>query len=80
MPSGRSSANARLALSMLIYVIKQRKRSPAGVSVCQRVPALRRAVIETRHIAIYRLDKLSKRDKLDKHAEYATGHVGNLIR
>jgi hypothetical protein len=80
MSSGRSSANARLVLSMFIYVIEQRKRSPAGVSVCQRVPALRRAVIEPRPIAIYRLDKRCKRDKLDKHAEYATGHVGNLIR
>jgi hypothetical protein len=80
MPLGRSSANAGLALSMLIYVIEQSKRSLAGVRVCQRVPALRRAVNETRHIAIYRLDKLSKRVKLDKHAEYATGHVGNLIQ
>jgi hypothetical protein len=80
MPSGRSSANARLALSMLIYVIEQSKRSLAGVSMCQRVPALCRAVNKTQHIAIYRLDKLSKLNKLDKHAQYATGHVGILIR
>jgi hypothetical protein len=51
--------------------------------VIATVPALRRAVNETRHIAIYRLDKLIKRDKLDKldeHAQYATGHVWTLIR
>jgi hypothetical protein len=79
MPSGSTSTNARLSLSIVSSLWNDDKERQLE---CQRVPVhgdAYKGTNQVRHVAIYRLSKLDKLNKLRKHLRAcATWHVCRL--